>query len=119
MAQVLVVDDDAIVRAIIVQFLQFGGHTAVEAASGTEALDYFEEASTDMVLTDLSMPGMSGLDLRRKLQEIAPDLPCVLMSGHIIDDNIREAFDAVLEKPLGCRELIDTVKQLVTAHIIA
>ena len=113
MAHVLVVDDDAIVRSIVAQFLQFGGHSAVQVASGAEAIAHLSNELPDLVITDFSMPGMTGLELRSTLREMAPSVPCVVMSGHIMDPGVRSEFDAVLEKPLGCRLLIDTVRQVV------
>ena len=113
MARVLVVDDDPIVRSIVVQFLQFGGHTAFEAASGVEALDKLSDSQPDLVITDLSMPGMSGLELRTIGRDVAPEIPFVLMSGYIVDAHVRAEFDAVLEKPLDFKGVLNTVNKMI------
>lgn len=119
MAKIFVVDDDAIVRSIVVQFLQFDGHITTQFATGPELLDHMSSERPDLVITDFSMPVMSGLELREAIGEIAPSIPCVVMTGHLMDETIRSAFDAVLEKPLGCREMLDLVRELTQDHIAA
>lgn len=113
MAHVLVVDDDTIVRNIVCRFLQIGGHHTTQAASGAEALTALDESRPDLVLTDMSMPGMTGLDLRLLARDTHPSLPFIVMSGQFIDGSARDNFDASLEKPLGVDDVLRAVERLV------
>lgn len=84
---VLVVEDDDAVRQVVVSLLARRNYRVVEAASGTEALARYAEPNirVDLVLTDLIMPGMSGVRLAERLREMRPDLPIVYMSGYTAD----------------------------------
>ena len=119
MAHVLVVDDDSIVRSVVVQFLQLGGHTATEASSGFEALDTLSDAQPDLVLTDFSMPGMTGLELRKIGRDVVPEVPFVVMSGQFLSEHVRAEFDAALGKPLSPDDLLSTVAQIVDRNHVA
>jgi PAS domain S-box-containing protein len=74
---VLVVEDEPSVRSLTTRILLAAGHTVVEASDGAEALQALSEESFDLLVSDIIMPGMSGSELRRKV-----DLPAVLMSGY-------------------------------------
>ena len=120
MSHVLVVDDEPIVRSIIMQFLQIGNHTAVQAASGEEALGMISASEVDLVVTDLSMPGMTGLELRDRVRQTHPNVPFIVVSGHMINQDVADEFDAALEKPLCFQDLLDAVTEVTTpAHLIA
>ncbi|WP_242393761.1 sigma-54-dependent transcriptional regulator [Anaeromyxobacter oryzisoli] len=80
MARILLVDDDAAVRAALAELTRSQGHEAVLAASGAEALAALEGA--DVVVTDLAMPGMDGLELLRAVHERDEALPVVLLTAH-------------------------------------
>lgn len=120
MAQVLVVDDEPIVRSIISQFLQIGNHTITQAASGEEALRAIFSSKIDLVVTDLSMPGMTGVELLEIVRQTYRDMPFIVVSGHLINKNIEDKFDAALEKPLCFQDLLDTVSTVMArTHAIA
>jgi PAS domain S-box-containing protein len=79
---VMAVDDDALVRMNTVAMLEDLGHTVVEAHSGHDALEKFEHAGVDVVITDHAMPLMSGTQLAAALHARRPDLPIVLATGY-------------------------------------
>lgn len=82
-AKILVVEDDALVALGIVTMLEDLGHTVIEANSGTQALTIAERDPTiDLVVTDQSMPGMTGTDLARALRQSRPGLPVILATGY-------------------------------------
>jgi CheY-like chemotaxis protein len=114
MAQVLVVDDDAIVRLIVSQFLQLGNHTVTEADSGEEAIRSLNHDKPDLVVTDLSMPGMSGRQLRARSRRLWPEIPFIIMSGHLIGDDLPSEFDGVLEKPLTSADVLNAVDEVLS-----
>ncbi|MDT5121835.1 MAG: two-component system, NtrC family, response regulator PilR, partial [Acidobacteriota bacterium] len=81
MGYVLAVDDDAEIRDQLVELLQ-GKHFVQEAASGEQALEWLEkESEWHTVITDISMPGLSGLELLGHLRQKLPDTPVIVLSG--------------------------------------
>ena len=81
MARILLIDDDDAVRDILRLMLAHLGHTSVEARDGEEGLDLFRPAAPDLVITDMVMPGMGGLEVVKRLREQRPDLKIIAMSG--------------------------------------
>ena len=120
---VLVVDDFAAVRRMLAVQLRGCGYRAVEAESGPEALDRLDHEHVDLVLTDLSMPGLGGLELVRAVREHAPETPVVVMAGatalaasHESDtEPLEDYVDAVCLKPFRASDVIETVRELIAA----
>ena len=81
MARILVVDDDPAIRAGLVRLLVRFGHDAVEAGDGKEALQVMEEATPDLVITDINMPEMDGIEVISALLEAGSEVPVIAMSG--------------------------------------
>ena len=81
-ARILVVDDEHKMRRLLEIALRGMGHEVVQAADGVEALERFDEAPFDMVLTDMRMPRMNGLDLLRNLRERGEEVPVVVLTAH-------------------------------------
>lgn len=108
MNRVLVVDDEARIRSFLREALELAGHIVREAADGAEALEATRRQSFDVVLTDLKMPGMSGMDLLRHLQLEVPELQTVVLTAHGTVGTAVEAlklgaFD-YLQKPVSSIE---------------
>src|SRR5215470_7302968 len=81
-ANILVVDDEGAIRYSISKTLQRVGYQVSAAASGEEALEMLEEQNFDVVLTDIRMPGLTGVELLAKIKEKAPDAIVILMTGY-------------------------------------
>jgi len=79
---VLVVDDDASMRKVLGALLENAGWTTTRAATGEEALDLVRAADPDVVISDLKMPGMDGLELLGQLRSSYPEIPVVLITAH-------------------------------------
>ncbi|HKK53746.1 MAG TPA: response regulator, partial [Myxococcota bacterium] len=99
----LVVDDEALYRRAMERILRRGGDRILLARDAPEALKIVSEQPVDLVLSDIQMPGIHGLELVRQIREIAPDLPCIVMTGYNTPENSVEALRAgafwYLEKP--------------------
>lgn len=80
--RILVVEDDRMVRRALVEWLGISGHTTSEAESASAALGLLDREKPDLVLSDVRMPGLSGLELLERLRVLDPDLPVVLITGH-------------------------------------
>ena len=81
-AQVLVVDDEAPIRITMSDMLRRRGYEVVAAASGEEALALLHQRPFDLLLLDLRMPGLSGLDVAQRARELHPDAAIIILTGH-------------------------------------
>lgn len=112
-ATILVVDDQDAVRRLARRMLEKAGFEVVDAASSVDALEIARARSDgfDLVLTDVQMPDMNGIELTRVLREERPDLPVVLVSGSFADVEIPSEIGSVrlLEKPYTLAEITETV----------
>ncbi len=112
-ARLLVVDDNVKLAGMLAQVLRLDGHTVDCCSSGQEALAACAATRYDLVLTDVGMPGMSGLELARALTAAQPDVPVGLVTGwgNALDPDERAASGArfVLSKPY----LLDEVRTVV------
>jgi DNA-binding response OmpR family regulator len=109
-----VVDDDADAREVLTTVLSQAGFEVDEAADGFAALTKVAHNRPDLVLTDLHMPGMHGLDLLHRIRRIHADVPVILATGLETHDlcTTAESYGAVtcLVKPLNLDELVWTIE---------
>ena len=114
MSRVLIVDDEASLRFTLSELVSDRGHEAITVPSGEEALAHVEQA--DVVVTDLSMPGMSGFELARSMLDLRPDLPIVMTSGYLSADDqhtgVQLGLRALILKPNTVDELAGVLSQL-------
>ncbi|HXK24334.1 MAG TPA: sigma-54 dependent transcriptional regulator [Myxococcota bacterium] len=119
-SHVLVVDDEELYRRSLERILTRVGHEVLEARDATEALAIAAAQPVDLVLADVRMPGINGLELVRQLHEIHPDLPCIVVTGFGGPEQSIEALRAgafwYLEKPFD-RGQLDAVRKLVDQAI--
>jgi CheY-like chemotaxis protein len=113
MASVLVVDDDLACRVLAALLLEHAGHSPTAVASVGRALERLDEATYDLVLTDLNMPGSSGLDLLLAFRERRIETPTVVMTGSDDDELLARVLDvgavSILRKPYGIDALGSTI----------
>jgi DNA-binding NtrC family response regulator len=111
--RILVVDDDESLRWVTQAQLQQSGYEASAAASGREALDRVREDPPDLVITDLMMPGMSGLDLLKRIRAEYPEVIVIMVTAFGAVDTAVEAMKAGAydypTKPVNVDELRITV----------
>lgn len=114
--RVLVVEDDKHVRDYIVAALESSGRELeiVASANGREAAERLAEAEFDLLLTDLNMPVVNGVELVRSVRSLYPSLPIVLMSGASAEwmpDLVHAGFDdlPLLSKPISVSQLLEVV----------
>ncbi len=81
MSHILVIDDEEVIRSLIVEILETAGHVATGAESAERALELLETADFDLVVSDVIMPGLSGLELLEAVQSRRASLPVVLVTG--------------------------------------
>jgi PAS domain S-box-containing protein len=116
--RVLAVEDEPEVLDVIRAMLTAAGHTVVSAASGREALELFEREPVDVVVTDLGMPGMTGLALAQELKRRRP-VPVVLLTGWAdeLDTEATPHIDVLLAKPITRERLVSGLAQAVPDRV--
>lgn len=117
--RVLVVDDEEMILSIATKILERQGYEVVTAWSGEEGIrQCFEQSDQiNLMLLDLTMPGLSGVETLRRVRQNRPDLPCIISSGHNADwDNIPEDLKAnvhFLQKPYRADKLAELVNSIL------
>ena len=124
--RILVAEDNAINRRVIEKILQRAGHDAIFAADGDEALDLLDRMRFDIVLMDMNMPAISGLDVARMYRFThtdRPHLPIVALTAEATEAARRQCadagMDAFLTKPVDPKALFATIDRLVGGQPIA
>lgn len=114
LATILIVDDEISIRKTLSEILSFERYKTDEAADGASALKLFSENSYDVVLCDIKMPKMDGLEFLEKAVAINPDVPIIMISGH---GTIETAVEAVkkgaydfISKPPDLNRLLITIR---------
>ena len=119
-AKVLIIEDGELNRDLFQRYVMEMGHQAVVASSGTEGLQIFETRKFDLVITDLSMPGISGLQVAERVKKQDPDVPVILVSGwalHQDEQRIRDAgVDYVVPKPCTVKAFQDVVVEALCSR---
>lgn len=115
MATILLVEDERNVRQVLRSILEDTGHEVIEACDGTEALAQYRRHQTDLILTDLGMPGQEGLTCIAGIHRAFPNARIAAMTGEAgllaqPGDARALGVSAVLRKPLDLEELLDVVQ---------
>lgn len=111
---ILVVDDEPVIRNLMQRVLSLSGFVAIAAGPAAEALDLLTEAEADMLVTDLRMPVMDGLELARQVRLKLPRIPVLLVSGYALEA-VEGCGHSYLEKPFSAAQLVSKVRQTLAA----
>jgi len=115
--RILVVDDELLIRDLLYDFFTSQGWDIVVAEGGQKAIDYLKNQHFDIVLTDLKMPDIDGMDLTGRIRNLYGDLPVIIMTGYPSLDSAVEALrfkvDDYIIKPFNVNQLFKTVKKVV------
>ena len=120
MAKVLVIDDEAGIRGIMCRVLEAAGHDIVAFANGGGAIEHVRQAPADLLITDLFMPDVEGIETIREIHRLRADMPIIAISGVDFEggDYLRVArkFGAVatLRKPFLPADLVELVSRLLS-----
>ena len=111
--KILVVDDEKHIRDSCIRLLQRKRYDADGAASGAEALEKIGKDKYDLVLLDVRMPGMDGIEVLRKAKEIVPDILVLILTGHGTLDTANEALElgaaGFIRKPIAIEDLAESI----------
>ncbi|NIM62606.1 MAG: response regulator [Acidobacteria bacterium] len=121
--RILLVDDDALVLETYEEGLSLKGHHVSVAHNGREALAKLKSGLFDVMVTDLSMSGMAGLELAEKAKELESTLPIILLSGWAIQHTEKQikqvGVDYVLPKPCSIEALEDTIREATRVKVLS
>jgi len=117
--KILLVDDNAVVRDMLVDLVGSLGYVADAASGGAEALALFDRNRYDIVLTDLLMPGMSGWEVLAGVRQRDPQMPVVIITGTpaVGDPRAAQPGVTVLKKPVDVKALDETIKQKLSQRL--
>jgi len=114
---ILVVDDDDPVRVMLARLLRTQGHTVLQAANALEARAVLDRQRPDVVISDIVMPGESGIELRRAISLQYPGLPVILISGYSADGPAefasRTPNTTFLQKPFAADHMLALIQQTI------
>ncbi len=113
--RILLVDDQPEVRHSVGEMLRRLGHVVESVADGASALDRLRRDGYDLLVTDLGMPVMNGLDLARRAKAITPVLPIVLLTGWSAEEPEPGVICAVIPKPITLRALGSAILSAVSS----
>ena len=111
----LVIEDEPQVRTLVGAMLEAAGYHVLTAASGAEGLCLLNDQAIDLILVDIFMPGMDGLELIKRLRNTCPTSKIIAMSGgttqwNYLDVATHLGAHATLQKPFSRQELLDVVR---------
>lgn len=114
MSKILIVDDERSIRNSLAELLEMEGHTVEKAENGTAALVALEGGELELVISDIKMPEMDGVELLEAISEKYPDLPVVMISGHGTIETavscLRKGAADFIEKPIDMNRVLASVR---------
>src|SRR4028119_1174824 len=122
MSNLLTVDDEQSYRQLLTLVFEGNGHQIRTAMNGREAIEMLQTEPAEVIITDVRMPDMDGIELLRAAREFLPDVGVVLMTAFATVDTAREAFklgaDDFIQKPFDVEELKLIVKKTLDKQAI-
>ena len=112
--KILVVDDESSITDLVYSILTEKGYEVTTAKDGKEGLKVFESVKPDLVITDIVMPDMEGIEFMRSLVKMRKGLPIIVMSGNVLGAKFLETArifgaQATLRKPFAIQELLEVI----------
>lgn len=119
MPSILLAEDDSSMRQFLKRSLEKGGHTVLSVENGEDALPHLQSGGFDLLLTDIVMPGIDGIELARMASEIAPDMRVMFITGFaavVLGRRDELPNDVkILSKPFHLKELVQEVDRVLAA----
>lgn len=122
MSRILVIDDERAIRNSLKEILEYENHEVELAEDGPSGIKMVESGSFDVVLCDIKMPQMDGIEVLESLQESNPEIPVIMISGH---GNIDTAVEAIkkgafdfIEKPLDLNRILITIRNATDKNVL-
>lgn len=119
MARILIIEDDDLLREVLVHALTLAGHTVAQASNGQEGLELFRATQPEVVVTDLVMPVQEGVETIVQLRRQQKDLPIIAMSGGVPNSKVyldiagKIGARRIMAKPFTPSQLIKAVDEVL------
>ncbi len=115
--KILVADDEELIRWSLRRAFEAAGYTVDIAANGKEAIQRVEEHNYDIVVTDLRMPELDGMEMLIKMREMGISLPVIVISAYlskkVIEETLHKGAFRCLDKPFPVEDVLNVVKEAV------
>ncbi|MBD3347152.1 MAG: response regulator [Chitinivibrionales bacterium] len=114
--EILVVDDCPEMRAVMIDVLKEEGYIVIGAESGDDAMKLLRDLTFKVLVTDVDMPGMNGLELARYVKKEYPDTEILIVTGShelCVAETVKEVGAEFMQKPFCLSALIETVRMLI------
>ena len=119
MARILLAEDDGSLRGFLTRALERAGHSVVDCENGDDAIDCLDQGPWDLLLTDIVMPGMDGIEVARQAASKHPGLRIMFITGFaavaLAAGDKAPAGAKVLSKPIHLREIVTEVERMIAA----
>jgi two-component system cell cycle response regulator CpdR len=119
MAKIILAEDDSDMRRFLVRALQNAGYEVISFDNGLSAYQRLREEPFELLLTDIVMPEMDGIELARRASELDPDIKIMFITGFaavaLNSDSTAPKNAKVLSKPVHLRELVNEVQKMLAA----
>lgn len=113
---ILVIDDNEAFRKLLAETLTLWGFNAAEAVDGQQAMTIIEQFSPDLIIVDLDMPNMNGLEFTKRVKAINPSFPVIMVTAYarLYDSKEIDASqpDAFLQKPVHMDKLLEVIQRM-------
>lgn len=121
--RLLVVDDEDLLRSSLVKLLTMEGYSVLSAPDGNEALMLIKDNKFQLIITDLKMPGMSGMELIEEIRKLSPDTKVIILTAHgewnTYLDALEKGACEYLNKPINKDDLFAAVKRALLGSSIS
>ena len=118
MVRIMIIEDDEEMRSLLKDFFEEEGFETDSVSNGVDALRMFSKDHFDLVITDIRMPGLTGLDILPRIRRLKPETPVIVMTAYGSDDVRRRAFErgatTYLEKPIQLSKLRSVIREMVS-----
>ncbi|MEK7774118.1 MAG: sigma-54 dependent transcriptional regulator, partial [Deltaproteobacteria bacterium] len=120
---ILLVEDEEYIRENLTEILEMNGYNVSAAANGEAGIEIARKRNHDVLLTDLKLPGISGIEVIRSIRSLSPNTVCIVLTGYASVETAVEAMRTgaftYLEKPCGKDELLVTIEKAYEMHSLA
>jgi len=118
MARILIAEDELAVQTFVSRALAHCGHETVAVADGLAALAALKEASYDLLLTDIAMPGLDGIALALKASKDYPDMRILLMTGYVSEQRRAHNLDALIHRVIAKPFTLEEICAAVASELV-
>ena len=119
MVRIMIIEDDEAMRSLLEDFFEEEGFETDSASNGADALRILSKDPLDLIVTDIRMPGLTGLDILPRLRRLKPETPIIVMTAFGSEDVRRRSLErgatTYLEKPIHLSQLRTLIHEMISA----